>query len=245
MRKFVKLIALCTVMVLVATTLLSVSAQALENSNSKTIVTTGAVGTGIGKQTTLVDFTTSNLYGFETLGNTVAPAFGFYETWQTNVLSTRIDSAQAQTGIHGTLANAALLKGTSTLSVRLLAQYANAADYTLTLCLEGTDKSGSPISLRSTASVPTTYWQTVTFDISAFAARANLDAPCKMTLLTSSNVESQEFVLWVHSIYASTLESIPDILMPAVIAGGSLVVGFTLFFVIYCTTCKKKRRPRW
>ena len=28
----------------------------------------GAVGNGVGKQTTLIDFTTSNLYGFETLG---------------------------------------------------------------------------------------------------------------------------------------------------------------------------------
>lgn len=244
MKNFVKLTALCIVMTLISAAIFSVSAQALEGNNAKTIVTTGSVGTGTGNQTTVVDFSTSNLHGFEALGNVTAPTFIFSENWQTNVLSARIDSAQSETGIRGTLTNTSLLQGASTLSVRLLAQYAKTTTYTLTLRLEGTDKTGAPLSLESTASVPTTYWKTVTFDVSAFVASLNLDAPCTMTILTSSDAESEEFSLWVHSIYASSLDTTPEILMPAAFAAGGIVVGFAFFFVIYRITCRKNRRSR-
>ena len=243
MKRFLKTTALCIAMTLLVT-LFCISAQALSATDSKTIISSGSVGTGTGKQTTVVDFSTSNLNGFEALGNVTEPTFTFSENWQTNVLSTRIDSAQKETGIRGTLANASLLQSASTLSVRLLAQYAKTTTYTLTLRLEGTDKTGAPLSLESTASVPTTYWKTVTFDISSFVASANLDAPCTMTILTSSDAESEEFVLWVHSIYTCSLEAYPEFLIPVVCSVGGLIVGFTLFFVIYRATCRKNRRRR-
>ena len=243
MKKTAKLIALCMVMTLLCVALFSIPAQALAN-NQKTIVSTGSVSTGVGTQTTLVDFSTSNLYGFEALGNTTAPAFTYSETWKTNVLSTRINSAQEETGIQGSLTDTSLLQNKSTLSVRLLAQYAKTTNYTLTLVLEGTDKSGAPLTLTADVVVPATYWQTVTFDISAFTSSANLAAPCKISVLTSSQAEAEEFVLWVHSIYANSLETSSHALIPAAIAGGGILVGFAFFFVIYCATCKKNKRRR-
>ena len=44
-------------------------AGALGTTEQKHIVGNGSVGNGVGKQTTLVDFTASDLCGFETLGN--------------------------------------------------------------------------------------------------------------------------------------------------------------------------------
>jgi len=81
-------------------------------------------------------------------------------------------------------------------------------------------------------------------DISAFAESANADAPCTLTVLTSSDAESEQFVLWVRSIYTSTLDSYPEWVIPAAAAACGLIFGFTLFFVIYRATCKKNRRYR-
>ena len=245
MKKFAKLIALCLVMSLISFSLFSLSAQAQENTNSKKIVSTGAVGTGVGEATTLVDFSTTSLYDFGALGNTSEPTFRTSATWNSNVLYVWINSAEAETGIRGTLPNASGMKGASTLSVKMLAQYTKTTTYKATLRLEGVDKNGAPLSLESTASASSANWQTVTFDIAAFAESANLDAPCTITVLTSSDKDAEEFVLWVHSIYANALSSQPEFLMPTVIAGGSFLIGFLFFFVIYRTTCKKNRRPRW
>ena len=244
MKRIAKLIALCMVMTLLCAALFSLPAQALATAEPKTVVSSGSVSTGVGTQTTLVNFTNSNLYGFEALGNTTSPAFTYSETWKTNVLSARINSAEGETGIRGNLPDTSLLQDKSTLSVRLLAQYAKTTNYTLTLVLEGTDKSGAPLTLTADVVVPATYWQTVTFDISAFTSSANLAAPCTVSILTSSDAESEEFVLWVHSIYANTLETSYEMLMPAAIAGGGMLVGFAFFFVIYCATCKKNKRRR-
>ena len=243
MKRFAKLSALCIIITFVVA-LFCLPAQAIGNTETKTIVSTGSVGTGTGKQTTLVDFTTSDLCGFEALGNTEEPAFAYSGNWNTNVLKIRIDSAEAETGVRGTLANASALKGASTLSLGVLAQYAKTTSHTLTLRLEGVDKTGAPLILESTAPASATYWQTVTFDISAFVAEANLDVSCTVTLLTDSNAEDEEFSLWVHSIYTNSLESSSDILVPVAAAVGGLVVGFVFFFVIYCATCKKNRRRR-
>ena len=242
MKKFAKLLALCMVMTLLCAVLFTIPTQALENNNSKNIVSTGSVGTGVGTKTTLVDFSTSDLCGFEVLGNTTAPSFALSDNWNSNVL--KIISTNEKTGLRGNLADTSLLQDKSTLSVRLLAQYEKTENYTLTLVLEGTDKSGAPLTLTADVSVPVTYWKTVTFDISAFTSSANLAAPCTVTVLTSSEAESEEFTLWVHSIYASAPENPPEILIPAAIAGGGFLIGFTFFFVIYCATCKKNKRRR-
>ncbi len=244
MKRFAKTIALCMTMVLVAA-LLCTSAAALGTVQEKNIVSTGSVGEGTGKQTTLVDFTASYLCGFATLGNIATPTFTQSGAWGSPVLYAWVDSAEAETGIRGTLESASLLQGADTLSIQLLAQYTKTANYKVTLRLEGTDKNGAPLTLEASTTASSANWQTVTFDVSAFVAEANPDAPCTVTFLTSSDAaESEQFVLWVRSLYTSQLEAWPELLVPVAAAACGFLLGFALFYVIYRATCKKNRRPR-
>ena len=242
MKRFVKIISLCMMMALVAA-LLCAPASAL-GADEKNILSTGSVGKGVGTQTTLVDFTASDLCGFEVLGNMASPTFTQSGAWGTPVLYAWIDSAEAETGIRGTLPSASLV-GAETLSVQLLAQYTKTQNYAVTLLLEGTDKTGAPLSLTASASVSAASWQTVTFDISEFANEANTETPTTVTLLTSSPADDEQFVLWVHSIYTSSMNTYPEYVLPIAAAACGFVVGFALFFVIYRATCKRNRRPRW
>ena len=246
MKRFVKTAALCIVMTLLVGALFCIPTQALDTpSDSQTIVSSGSVGTGTGKQTTLVDFTTSDLCGFVALGNTAEPTFSPSSAWNANVLYTWINSAEAETGIRGTIAKASSLQGMSTLSVRLLAQYTKTTTYQATLRLEGVDKFGAPLTLEAVTLVSSASWQTITFDIAAFVEAVNPEEPCTVTVLTSSDAENEEFVLWVHSLYTSSLETYPEFLIPTAAAACGFIFGFALFFVIYRATCKKNRRPRW
>ena len=241
MKRFVKIISLCMMMALVAA-LLCAPASAL-GADEKNILSTGSVGKGVGTQTTLVDFTASDLCGFEVLGNMASPTFTQSGAWGTPVLYAWIDSAEAETGIRGTLPSASLV-GAETLSVQLLAQYTKTQNYAVTLLLEGTDKTGAPLSLSASASVSAASWQTVTFDISEFANEANTETPTTVTLLTSSPADDEQFVLWVHSLYVSQLESFPEFILPAGSALVGFVFGFSFYFIIYRATCKKNRRNR-
>lgn len=245
MKKIAKLISLCIVMTLLIGAL-CVPTQAQQTSeNAQTIVGSGAVGTGTGKQTTLVDFTASDLCGFEVIGNTTDPIFYPSNAWDANVLYAWLNSAEPETGIRGTIAKVSSLQGASTLSVRLFAQYTKTPTYQVTLRLEGVDKTGAPLVLEAAALASSkNYWQTVTFDISAFVEAANPEEPCTVSILTSSDAESEDFVLWVHSLYTSTPEVYPEFLIPTAAAACGFILGFTLFFVIYRATCKKNRRPR-
>lgn len=246
MKRYVKLAALCLVMTMLAA-LFCVPAQALDTaSGAQHITGNGSIGQGIGKQTTLVDFTSSDLCGFEAVGNIAEPTFQSSSAWNANVLYTWIDSANAETGIRGTLAKASQLQNASTLSVQLLAQYTKSTDYRVTLKLESVDKNGAPLSLEAHTTASATNWQTATFDISAFVARVNPDAACTVTILTSSNAaESEQLVLWVRSLYTCSLNTYPEILLPVAAAVCGFLLGFILFYVIYRATCKKNRRPRW
>ena len=242
MKRFVKMISLCMMMALVAA-LLCAPASAL-GADEKNILSTGSVGEGVGTQTTLVDFTASDLCGFEVLGNMASPTFTQSGAWGTPVLYTWIDSAEAETGIRGTLSSASALVGADTLSVQLLAQYTKIQSYEVTLLLEGTDKTGAPLSLCASTLVSAASWQTVTFDISEFANEVNTEAPTTVKLLTSSSSEDEQFVLWVHSLYVSQLESFPEFILPVGSALVGFVFGFSFYFIIYRATCKKNRRNR-
>ena len=242
MKRIVKFAALCVIMTLLASMLFCLPAQALE---SRTLIGNAATGEGVGKQTTLIDFTASDLCGFEAIGNTAASTFVNSNRWSSKVLYTWMDSANAETGIRGTIAQTSLLQNASTLSVRILAQYKKTEVYTATLRLETLDKTGAPLVLEAATAVSPANWQTVTFEISSFLELANPEAPCTITILTSSSAENEQFVLWVHSIYTGTLETQHEFLLPTIAAAGGFLFGFALFFVIYRATCKKNRRPRW
>ena len=245
MKRFAKMTALCLTLTLLAA-LFCAPAQALGASfQSHNIVSNASVGEGSGKQTTLVDFTTSDLGVFGTLGNIAAPTFAQSGAWGSPVLYTWLDSAEAETGIRGTLPATSQLANADTLSIQLLAQYTKSTNYKVTLQLSGTDKNGAPLTLEASTTASAANWQTVTFDVSAFVSLADPDAPCTVTVLTSTDAaESEQFVLWVRSLYTSRLEAFPEIVIPVACAAVGFLLGFALFFVIYRATCKQNRRPR-
>lgn len=238
MKRFAKTTALCIALTLLVS-LFCAPVQALgANFQSHNIVSSASVGEGSGKQTTLVDFTTSDLGVFGTLGNIATPTFAQSGAWGSPVLYTWLDSAETETGIRGTLPTASQLASADTLSIQLLAQYTKSANYEVTLQLTGTDKNGAPLSLVASTTASAANWQTVTFDVSAFVALADPDAPCTVTVLTSTDAtESEQFVLWVRSLYTSHLEAFPEPIIPVACTVVGFLFGFTLFFVIYRATC--------
>ena len=243
MKRFAKIMTLCVALSLVVA-LFCIPAGALGATREKHIVGNGSVGNGIGKQTTLIDFTTSDLCGFEVLGNVTDPIFERSNSWGAPVLYAWINSAEPQTGIRGTLEDASLLQNVDTLSVQLLTQYTKTTTYNVTLVLEGTDKNGTPLSYKAVAAVSPESWQTVTFDIAVFAQEVDPDAPCTVQMLTSSDAEAEQCVLWVHSLYTGKMDTFPEFVLPIGAAAVGFLFGFALFFVIYRATCKKNRRQR-
>ena len=242
MKRFVKLSSLCIVAVLIVA-LLGIPAAALGAPTAKHIVGNGAVGEGVGKQTTLIDFSASDLGGFAPSAANETLTFGASAVWGTNVLKTRLSSPTSETGIQKTYSAASVLAGDTTLSVQQVAQ-ANA--YTLTLRLSGVDKNGSPLTLEANVAATTNQWQTVTFDISSFTFLVDVDAPLTLALLASADEETSIGAEWmVKSIYTNAPQAMPELVLPVAAAACGFAVGFALFFVIYRTTSKKNRRPRW
>ena len=242
MKRIVKVSAFCIVMTLIVA-LFCAPVQALGTTPTRYIVGGGTVGEGVGKQTTLIDFASSELGGFTPFAGTEVLNFGGSAVWGTNVLKTHLSAPNGEMGITKIFSDVSLLANASTLSVQTVAQ-TNA--YTVTLRLSGVDKNGSALTWEAHVPVTTNHWQTVTFDISSFAALVNTNAPVSVTLLASSDTEEDTGADWmIKSIYVSAPQTFPEYVLPIAAAACGLVLGFTLFFMIYRATCKKNRRPRW
>lgn len=242
MKRFVKPAALCMILAMVAV-LLCAPVGALGTTSAKEIVGHGAVGEGSGKQTTVVDFANSDLDGFASFSGSETLNIGASAVWGTNVLKTHLASLDGVAGIQKSFTDASVFTGASTLSVQMVAQ---TTAYTVTLRLSGTDKNGTPVIWEASTAVSTNHWQTVTFDIAAFTAQMNTDAPITLALLASATTQEGTGADWmIKSLYVSTPQIIPDYVLPLASAVCGFVVGFSIFFMIYRTTCKKNRRSRW
>jgi hypothetical protein len=236
MKRFVKASTLCIIMALIAA-LLCAPIQA----STQHIVGNGAVGEGVGKQTTLVDFANSELDGFGPLAGTETLTFVASNAWGTNVLKTFLSSPEAEMGIVKTFDDASILQDVSTLSVQLVAQ---TQSYIVTLRLSGVDKNGSAVTWEAHVNASTKEWQTITFDVAAFASLIDTSAPVTITLLASS--ENGAGAGWmVKSLYVSAPQNFPEIVLPIAAAVCGLALGFALFFVIHRSKLNKNRRPRW
>lgn len=242
MKRFVKTATLYIVMALVAV-LFCAPVQAIgTTSNAQHIVGYGSVGEGVGKQTTIVDFANANLDGFFPFAGTESLNFGTSDAWKTTVLKMNLASPNDKMGIQKDFSDASILKDASTLSVQLIAQ---AQSYVITLRLSGVDNHGAPLTWEAHTTATTNHWQTVTFDISSFTTLVHSDAPVSITLLASADNEDAIGATWmIKSLYVNTHQPLPEFLLPTASAACGFVVGFTLFFVIYRTTCNKNRRLR-
>lgn len=242
MKRFVKITALCMILTVVVA-LLCAPAGALGTTSAKEIVGRGAVGEGVGKQTIVVDFANSSLDGFASFSGSETLTVGASAVWGTNVLKTHLASPDGVAGIQKTFADASVFAGASSLSVQLVAQ---TNSYTVTLRLSGTDKNGSPVTWEASTTASTNHWQTITFDIAAFTAQIDTAAPTTLALLASATTQESTGADWmIKSLYVCAPQTIPEYVLPLASAICGFVVGFSIFFVIYRTTCKKNRRPRW
>lgn len=242
MKRFVKASTLCLIMALIAA-LLCAPIQALDTAPAQNITGNGAIGDGVGKQTTLVDFANSELDSFGPVAGTESLNFGSSAVWGTNVLKTFLSSPESEAGITKTFADAAILKDASSLSVQLVAQ---TNSYAITLRLAGTDKNGSAVTWEATVNVGTKEWQTITFDIAAFASLIDTSAPVTITLLGAADAEEGTGAPWMmKSLYICTPQTFPELVLPIAAAVCGLVIGFALFFVIHRSKLNKNRRPRW
>lgn len=239
MKRFVKISSLCIVITLIIT-MLCAPVSAIGNTASKQIVGHGSVSDGIGKHTTVIDFASSDLGGFVPFAGTEPLNFGASAVWGTNVLKAPLSSSQNGVGIKKTFADASAFAGATTLSVQQVAQ---ASAYTLTLHLSGIDKNNAPLTFVATVAATTNQWQTVTFDISPFLSLVNENAPLTLSIVAATDVGANSGAEWmVKSIYVCTPQTVPEILLPIAAAVCGFAVGFAIFFVIYRTTCNKKRR---
>lgn len=242
MKRFVKAPALCIVMALIIA-LLCAPIQALGNPSPTYIAGNGSIGEGVGKQTTLVDFADADLDGFAPFAGSESLNFGSSAAWGTNVLKTHLASPESEMGIQKTFSDASVLKDASSLSVQLVAQ---TNSHVVTLRLTGVDQNGGAVTWEARVNVKTNEWQTVTFDIAAFASLIDKNAPLTITLLGSADSEDSTGASWmIKSLYVCTPQTFPEIVLPIAAAVCGLALGFTLFFVIYRSTSKKNRRPRW
>lgn len=241
MKKTIKTILIAIVLTAVCACSLSSFAPA----GGSYLAESGSVGTGVGENTPLIDFSNGDLCGFEALGNVTELTLERSSAWNANVLYTWLDSANEETGIRGTV-DTVRLQNAATLSVSLLAQYKNAGShYQITLRLEGVSKTGTPLLMEAHAAPATGNWQTVSFPISEYLHEADPDQPTTITLLTDSAApNAEQFVLWVHSFSINTPTVYPEFILPIAAAVIGFAVGFSLFYIIYRATCSKKRRNR-
>lgn len=206
-----------------------------------TLTGVGSMGASGGRETTILDFSKGDTYGFSSVGGTEAPVIRDSAALSKPVLYTLLDAKREQTGVVGIVNDPSALFGASSLSVHLLAQYAAAKEYTLTLRLEGVAKSGELLIYEAEARAVSGSWQTVSFYIDSFASRADLSSPCVITLLSEPAGESEEhFALWISEIFASSQAQDLSFLIPVALAGGGIGFGFLLFALIYRVSNKRK-----
>ena len=241
MKRFAKLTALCVVIAFVVA-LLCLPAQAFGNTETKTIVSTGSVGEGVGKQTTVVDFANVNSDGFFPYDGTEPLNFETSGALGTRVLKTPLAGPNTEKGITKTFADASIFNNVSAVSIYTVVNKKDLT-YRITLRLSGVDKNDAPLAFEAHVNSASNEWQTLTFDVSAFVEQVNTAKPVTLTFLACSTSTEPNNTDWkIKSIYVSTPEVFPEEVLPIASAVGGFVIGFVFFFMIYRTTCKRKKR---
>lgn len=205
----------------------------------------GSMGASGGREAPILDFSKGDTYGFSAVGGLEAPVIRDSAALSKPVLYTYLDAKEQRTGVVGMIDDPSALFGASSLSVHLLAQYAAAEEYTLTLRLEGVAKSGEVLVYEAEAQAVGGSWQTVSFYIDSFASRADLSSPCVISLFSEPSAETEEkFVLWISGLFASSQARDLSFLIPVALAGGGAVFGFLLFALIYRGSNKRRYREQ-
>ena len=190
----------------------------------------------------LYDFTTGDTLGFVGVGNVTDPACKTSSVFNAPVLYTWLDPAYGnEAGVCKVMQDGSALRSAISVTVSMLAQVPNTDTCTVRLRLDGVSKSGGTLSYESLATVRSGQWQAVTFQISDFAADADLSAPCVLTLTTEPSAPTdEEYVLWIAALDAAIPASTLSYWIPILLVLGGVALGFLCVALIYRLPKKRK-----
>lgn len=185
---------------------------------------------------------------FEAIGNATSPSTVRSESWNANVLTTKITPAPmgVNSGIRTKITDTKKLHKAQVLSANLHLQSNGAEKAEVTMLLEGTATDGKSVSLKATITLNCNEWQTVSFPISGFTTLMDPNVPCSLSLtMTPIESETQDenvgdhHALLLHSVsLRGAATDYSGLIFIGVIAGGFLI-GFS---VIILFSIRKKRR---
>ena len=197
----------------------------------------GGTGYGVGKQEMLFDFSDGKTFDFISIGGVGAPQIRDSDAWKKPVLYTWLNPQEGLNGIRALMEDGQALSNASAITFRFLAQYKEIAAESckLTLCLMGADVNGATVTYEADASFRAKKWQTLTFDVSDFTARADLSRPCSISVLCEPSVECNEnFVLFFKDISAFYPQDNGGIFLPVILLTlAGILIGFLLIFIMY------------
>lgn len=189
------------------------------------------------------DFSSGDTLGFEGIGSLTDPECRNSAALGTKVLYTWMEpSIGNEAGVRKLLLQGEELRGTMSLTVKLLTQVPDVESCRIRLQLRGLSTRGTLLTHISEITLANGSWQTATFQISDFVAGVDFSEPCILSLTCEPDVPTDaEYVFWLHSIQArrpgeSSSQSLPVLL----ILGGALL-GFLGVFIIHF---QMQRSPR-
>lgn len=232
---------------LLCTTLLGDRWTNLAATKATRGISTGAasLGTGGFAEQPLFDFTTAETYGFAGIESTAQPISRNSAYFRCPVLYTWLKPSQNAAGVRKTMENGTALKDAMSISVNLLTQAPDTETCTARLRLDGYATDGTLLTHLSEIEIQNGSWQTVTFQISAFVANADLSKPCTLSLTVEPAQQAdEEYVLWVRYMDVRTPEPVLGGLLPIVLIVGGILLGFLGVFIIYHKTGSNQRRKR-
>ena len=223
-------------------------------SSRRVLAGSANTGTGSGKSDYLFDFTTGDCYGFYAVGSQPLPA------GQANPISHRSGShnesvlfaflrdGSPQTGIRKLLSNGESLRDATAISLHALCNYTDesAAKCTVTLQLVGYDRDGEILQYSASTTASTRSWQNFNFNVSSFAAAADLSAPVLLTVLTDTDTEvseeTRDFGLWVKCLRVHRPQSDNTYIFIIIATFAGIAIGFLLILFFYRRSRKSPTR---
>lgn len=225
-------------------------------SSRRVLAGSANTGAGSGKSDYLFDFTTGDCYGFFPVGsqplpkgqaNPISHQSGAHNE---SVLFAFLRDGAPQNGIRKLLSNGDALREATSISLHALCNYTDeaATKCTVTLQLVGYDRDGEVLQYTASTTASTRSWQNFNFNVSSFAAAADLSAPVLLTVLTDTDAESTEqtrdFGLWVKCLRVHRPQSDNSYVFIIIAAFAGLAIGFLLILFFYRKSRKKPTRRR-
>ncbi len=161
--------------------------------------------------------------------------------WNTDVLYSPFTEEEASS-VCTLLPNLKDLQDSLSFSIRCLLQMPEKERSTLRIFLQGTDRQGKLLTWESEAVLSCNVWQSATFTVDTFAAAADLNSPCVLTITVDTNGSAGGFWLREIDVYSPA----PQKKLPTVglIIGICLATSFAVTFSIYKISSKSTGKKK-